>query len=188
MSRQDLARASKVGYSTIAEIENEGISASGKTPKLTSVLNINAQWLASGEGPRELSNVAPGPAIRGTVPLISWVQAGDFTEVYDPLQPGEGERIPTTAPIHEHTFALRVHGDSMSPRFPEGMLLVVEPDREPHPGDFVIAKNGGDATFKQYVKDGGDYLLKPLNPQYPTKPLAGSRIIGVVVQATAELV
>ena len=56
----------------------------------------------------------------------------------------------------------------------------MEPEMDFMPGDYVIAKNGGEATFKQLVKDGGDWYLKPLNPQYPTKLLGDSRIIGVV--------
>ena len=60
------------------------------------------------------------------------------------------------------------------------MILIVEPDMDAQPNDFVIAKNGDEATFKQLVKDGADFYLKPLNPRYPIKPLADTRIIGVV--------
>lgn len=127
-------------------------------------------------------NVHPGPEIRGKVPLISWVQAGDFAEVVDLLHPGEAfEWIETTVQPRVHTFALRVHNDSMEPDFPAGTILIVEPELDAHAGDFVIAKNGDEeATFKQLVRDGGDWYLKPLNPRYPLKPLAGCQVVGVV--------
>jgi hypothetical protein len=127
-------------------------------------------------------NVMPGPGIRGKVPLISWVQAGDFAEVVDLLHPGEAfEWIETTVQPRAHTFALRVHNDSMEPDFPAGTILIVEPELDAHAGDFVIAKNGDDeATFKQLVRDGGDWYLKPLNPRYPLKPFAGCHVVGVV--------
>jgi SOS-response transcriptional repressor LexA len=128
-------------------------------------------------------NTVPGPALRGQVPLISDVQAGMYKEYVDNFYPGDGgaELIPTSVPVKRHTFALRVSGDSMEPDFHAGMILVVEPDMEPMPGDFVIARNGEDeTTFKQLVKDGGDWYLKPLNPRYPIKPLGRSMIIGVV--------
>jgi SOS-response transcriptional repressor LexA len=52
---------------------------------------------------------------------------------------------------------------------------------EPQPGDYVIAKNSDDeTTFKQLVKDAGDWYLKPTNPRYPLKLLGDSKIIGVV--------
>lgn len=69
----------------------------------------------------------------------------------------------------------------MEPDFPAGVFIVVEPDMDPQPGDYVIAKNGDEATFKQLVKDGADWYLKPLNPRYPIKPLESPcKIIGVV--------
>lgn len=95
--------------------------------------------------------------------------------------------IPTTVPVNRYTFALRVQGDSMEPRFTEGMLLIVEPELDPQHGDFVIVKNGSDETvFKQLVKDGADWYLKPLNPRYPIKSLGADTIIGVVRGVTEQ--
>lgn len=128
------------------------------------------------------SNVTSGPNLRGSVPLISWVQAGDYAEAVDNLSTGEGERIETTVPVRAHTYALRVTGDSMEPEFPEGCIIIVEPDMEPHHGDHIIVKNGeNEATFKQLIQDGADWYLKPINPRYPVKPLPkGAVFCGVV--------
>jgi SOS-response transcriptional repressor LexA len=128
-------------------------------------------------------NTDLGPVIRGQVPLISEVQAGMYKEHVDNFYPGDGgaELIPTSVPVKRHTFALRVSGDSMVPEFSEGMILIVEPEMEPNPGDYVIARNGeGETTFKQLIKDGSDWYLKPLNDRYPIKPLGNASIIGVV--------
>ena len=135
----------------------------------------------------EDGNVEPGPDIRGTVPVISQVQAGNFAEVIDNLHPGDGERVHAPVPINRHTFGLRVSGDSMEPDFPEGLVLIVEPDLDPVPGDYVIAKNGDAATFKQLIRDGSDWYLKPINPRYPIKPLGDSHVIGVVRAAVRKL-
>jgi SOS-response transcriptional repressor LexA len=120
-----------------------------------------------------------GPQLGGRVPLISWVQAGDFASAVDNLHPGDAEEwAETTVPIHRHTYALRVNGDSMTnpagePSFPHGSIIVVEPDAidsaDRMVGRFVIVKrtdHAGEATFKQLVKDGVRFYLKPLNPQY----------------------
>lgn len=179
---------------------NRGFPAK-KIPDAAKVLGVSIEWLATGQGPKQRNaidinttlpglqgdvaiepNVIPGPAVHGKVPLISWVQAGHALEVVDLLQPGEGyEWIDTTCQIRRHTYALRVQGDSMSPDFPEGCIIIVEPEMDPLPGDYVIAKNGDDeATFKQLIKDGADYYLKPLNDRYPIKPLGHYHVIGVV--------
>ncbi len=129
-------------------------------------------------------NTEPGPNITGKVPLISWVQAGDFKQIIDeyPLESHE-DSVHATVRINRYTFALRVKGDSMEPDFPEGIIIIVEPEMDFQPGDFVIAKTGDEAVFKQIVKDGSDWYLKPLNTRYPIKPLGNAHIIGVVREA-----
>lgn len=185
ITQQLLADASGVKQQMISKLETGASSETADVVALAIVCGVRPQWLATGKGPMTddaPSNVSLGPPIRGSVPLISWVQAGKWREAIDLYAPGDAENwIETTVPIKEHTFALRVEGDSMEPEFPAGVLIVVEPDLDPQPGDYVIAKNGDDATFKQLVKDGSDWLLKPLNERYPIKPLESPcKIIGVV--------
>ncbi len=134
-----------------------------------------------GEG----ANVGGRMALRAEVPLISQVEAGNYT-VIDNFEPRHGfATIPVTVEIKRHTYALRVHGDSTvsdtGDSFPEGSILVVEPELAALPGDYVIVLNGAhETTFKQLVKDGGDHYLKPLNSRYPIRPLGSARVIGVV--------
>jgi SOS-response transcriptional repressor LexA len=139
--------------------------------------------------------VHEGPPLRGRVPLISWVQAGDFASAVDNLHPGDADEwAETTVPIHRHTYALRVNGDSMTssggePSFPHGCIIIIEPDAIDSPermvGRFVIVKrsnHAGEATFKQLVKDAGRYFLKPLNPQYQMMELDADDVFCGVVR------
>lgn len=116
--------------------------------------------------------------------MLSSVQAGNFREYVDNYHGPDGsvEMVSTSVPVNRYTFAVRVVGDSMEPEFHEGMVLIVEPELDPLPGDFVIAKNGSDeTTFKQLMKDGSDWYLKPLNERYPLKKMTTDvRIVGVV--------
>lgn len=129
------------------------------------------------------SNVEPGPDIHGTVPLISWVQAGQWQEVIDNLHPGQGERIETVYRVRERSYALRVRGDSMEPKFPDGAILIVEPDENPQPGQFIIVRqNGDEAVFKQLIQDGDKLYLKPLNPRYPILELNPNSVFCGVVK------
>lgn len=170
-------------YQIISGVKLPSGNPKGVGPKIQTALSrFFPGWEALGSG-QDASNVAPGPEIRGSVPLLSSVQAGAFKEILDSdYSGGDGvTMIPTTVPVNRYTFALRVQGDSMEPRFTEGMLLIVEPELDAQPGDYVIVKNGGnETTFKQLVKDGSDWFLKPLNPRYPIKPLGADTIVGVV--------
>jgi SOS-response transcriptional repressor LexA len=136
----------------------------------------------------EPSNVSPAPPEHhkpNMVPLISWVQAGGWEYAADPFQPGDADRwLDTTATKSKNAFALTVHGDSMEPEFTEGDIIIVDPEREPVSGSYIIAKNGAEATFKQFVMDGQSVLLKPLNGRYPIRDMTGIefRVVGVVVE------
>ena len=138
--------------------------------------------------PPEPPNVAPAPANRSQpnlVPLISWVQAGDWQFAADPFQPSDADEwLDTTATRSEHAFALSVRGDSMEPEFTEGDIIIVDPEREPVSASYIVAKNGAEATFKQFVMDGQSVFLKPLNSRYPIRDMTGIefRIVGVVVE------
>jgi SOS-response transcriptional repressor LexA len=128
-------------------------------------------------------NFNEGPDIEGTVPLIDWVQAGQWREMAERDQSLEVERVATTWRTRRYTFALRVQGDSMEPRFPDGCIIIVEPDEDAMIGSFVIARqNGSEATFKQLIQDGGKRFLKPLNPRYPIMELQPDAVICGVVK------
>lgn len=182
--------AEEVGMrpSTLYEAADKGVRPSSYTVKIAAVTGVSARWLATGEGSMVQTdtpaNVSRVDVKRRRVPLVSSVAAGLFAEATDYMPVGySDEWVECTVQVKDHTFALRVEGDSMEPKFEEGCILVVEPDLEARPGDYVIAKNGdNEATFKQLVRDGGVYMLKPLNPRYPIRPLADAKIIGVVVQ------
>lgn len=147
--------------------------------KVAEVLGITVAELMHGQ-----SNVEEGPPVRGAVPLINSVQAGNYVCFVDNHHPGDGgmEMVTTSAPVGKHTYALKVSGDSMEPEFMDGQILIVEPELEPMPGDFVIARlvDGEETTFKQLVKDGPEWFLKPLNERYPIRPLGDATIVGVL--------
>lgn len=195
LSQDQLAERAKISQPAIKKIE-----AGGNTKyvvEIANALGVSAVWLKTGmdnngslKEESATYNVGRGPAIKNSVPLISWVSAGYFCEVIDNFHPGDAEEwISTTVAVSENSYALRVRGDSMEPDFPEGSIIIIDPRREPQPGNYVIAKNGGEATFKQLTKDGSDRYLKPLNPQYPIKLIDEHMVIcGVVVSMERKLV
>lgn len=141
-------------------------------------------------------NTVEGPEIKGEIPLISFVQAGNWINVEDPYAVGDAERwIPVTKRYSKRAYALRVTGDSMvdpsgyGPSFPPGCILCVEPETDPIPGAFVIMRTEGqmEATFKQLISDSGELYLKPLNPRYPLMVMPEDSVcVGVVKQMVMD--
>lgn len=196
-SEADFCREFGITAQRLNNWKKRGIAKHQLIPVAT-YIGRSAEWLEKGgpeihvrspiplesTGDVEKLNVLTGPDIRGRIPLISWTQAGDFASLVDNYHPCDGEEwVKTTVPVKKHTFALRVVGDSMEPEFPEGAVIVVEPDMQADPGDFVVVRaNGGtECTFKQLIKDGNDWYLKPINDRYPIKSMPKDAvIIGVV--------
>lgn len=142
-----------------------------------------------------------GYDLKGTrsIPVISWVQAGEFSDsggLYAPVD-DTTEYTAYHGRISNGAYALIVKGDSMvSPysgqmTFLPGSRVVIDPALEALPGHYVVVRLPGtdDVTLKQLVRDSGRLYLKPLNPQYTTMPFPeDGHICGVVVNISLKLI
>ncbi|MBV7439028.1 LexA family protein [Aeromonas caviae] len=126
------------------------------------------------------------------IPVITYVQAGVWTETSEIREcDGNWIYITTDLELGERAFAIELKGHSMEPEFVEGDIVLIDPDEHPHPGDFVVAKNGEEAaTFKKYRprgvgEDGQEvFELVPLNDDFPTmrSDRQHIQIIGTMVE------
>lgn len=117
------------------------------------------------------------------VPVIAWEQIAQYPAHSENTSPTEWVEI--AKKLSDKAYALRVRGDAMEPIFPDGSMIVVDPARSAVQGSYVlaVAQPGSDATFKQLIKDGGQWYLKPVNPRYPLVALPSiESVIGVVVE------
>ena len=198
-TQSQLAAASDVSQGTIGNIESGARQSRGSLPKIAKALGVSHDWLADGEGEMvpvggrvEASNVTPAPIGTRLVPLISYVQAGYWTEATDPATVGDGfEYLLTDQELSGSAFALQIEGDSMLPQFKPGDRVIVDPEICPQPGDFVVAMNGGhEATFKKYRPRSLDaagnvvFELVPLNEDFA--PMRSDqtpiRIVGTMME------
>ena len=125
-------------------------------------------------------------------PLVSWVQAGDWSEVAD-VDPADDEKL-HICPVScgSNTFALQVKGESMEPEFQEGDVIFVDPDRFAEPNSYVVVctEATGEATFKKLIEEGGQQYLRAVNPAWPNPIVEArpdARICGVVVYTGRQL-
>ncbi|EOX9818492.1 TPA: LexA family transcriptional regulator [Providencia stuartii] len=125
-------------------------------------------------------------------PLFTKVQAGAFTGNSNTYTEKDAIAwIPTARKASDDAFWLEVEGHSMTapqggrPSFPEGMLILVDPEEPVDIGDFCIARLHGDEfTFKRLIRESGQCYLEPLNPRYDLIPINGNcTIIGKVIKS-----
>lgn len=169
---------------------------------LAVALKTNPQWIITGHGDPDCEEILYKPTEKfgvKKIPILSWVQAGEWTESGAPITEHDiSEWIFTTASLSDEGFALRVRGDSMTnpngaPSIPEGSFVVVDPDYgspQEVNGKIVVAQIVGsaEATLKKFVIDGPLKYLVPLNPNYRVMEVNGNcKIVGVVKQVVTDL-
>lgn len=197
-SQETLAEHIGMGQSGIAQLLN-GSNAIGAShaAKLAKALKVTVEDFSPSIAReiKEMNESLLGSSPARThyeYPLFTYVQAGDFSEVGSYTERDAKAHVPTTKKASEKAFWLEVKGHSMTapqgvrPSFPEGMLILVDPEESVETGDFCVASANGDSevTFKKYEKDAGVSYLVPLNPAYRTLDCDHScRIIGKVVKA-----
>lgn len=133
--------------------------------------------------------------VRGSVrkvPLISYTQAGEWSEAMDPYELNDAEDwVNAPEDAGQKSFYLWVTGVSMAPDYPEGGMILVDPDIEPRHGDDVVARTpDGNVTFKcfQDTPDGKHLLAR--NPDYKPRVIeipTDTVIVGVVTDYTRKV-
>lgn len=192
LTQKDLATALKgVSHVAISQWESNTTKPNAENIlDLSTVLQCEISWLLRGNGE---SNVVSASIGMTKIPLISYIQAGQWTGIDDFRETcGDYEYILTDLDISDDAFALEIKGDSMTPDFLEGDVVIIDPNEPPHAGEFVAAINGNyEATFKKYrplgeVDNFGreHFELIALNPDYPKLSTLKQeiRIIGTMVE------
>lgn len=203
-----VSEAVKMAQATYSQLERGIVKSTSKIVEIAQILNVNPNWLATGQGEmtakptiaelqakiNEMQGKVDGVELANPiklVPVINEVQAGRFTEIGD-------DDFDEWEPAHhaDGDYWLKIKGDSMTPDFNQGDLILVSRERVPTTGNYVVALLANDekATFKKYREcfndDGEQYHeLIALNSFYPPidsriKPF---EVIGVVLEHKRKL-
>lgn len=200
LSQESLGEAIGMGQSAVAQLLN-GVNAinAENAAKLAVALDVSVDDFSPSLS-KEIrtmfnalaSQKSKSASDRYAYPLFTKVQAGCFTENGSSYTERDAvDWIPTAKKASNQSFWLEVEGHSMTapqggrPSFPEGMLILVDPEEDVGFGDFCVARMLNDEfTFKRLIREGGIEYLEPLNPRYDLIPFNGNcQIVGKVVKS-----
>lgn len=182
----DLQRKSRAVDALAARLRERGVDELHKSGELESLIGRISGHVGAG-GKRSASVSAPIP-LPVQVPVINSVQAGYPSEFTDLGYPARVADSYVSAPdvMDPDAFAARVVGDSMSPTYREGDIVVFSPERDTKPGSdcFVRFERDGETTFKRVYFEtgsGGEELirLQPLNSAYPPQEVGREEVAGL---------
>ena len=134
---------------------------------------------------RSSGNVEHVPT--NAVPVINRVSAGypkDFTDLAYPK--GVADDYVGCPDVHDRdAFAARVHGDSMTPKYREGDIVIFSPAAAPRDGDDCFVRFAdGQTTFKRVFFETGEggksvTRLQPRNEKYRPQVVPSETISGL---------
>lgn len=200
LSQELLAEQMGMGQSGVAQLLN-GANAINAThaAQFAKILGVKVDdfspsLAAEISSMYDAISMSNSSARRFEYPLLTEVQAGCFSTVSTFTARDAKSWVATTVKASNNAFWLEVAGHSMTappgskPSFPEGMLILVDPDEDVEPGDFCVAGifNDSEVTFKRFVREDGKPWLEPLNPNPRYQSIEcneNCRIIGKVVKA-----
>lgn len=110
-----------------------------------------------------------------SVPLITRIPASGLTLGFEDIPVEEWVVTSVSAP---NAFALRAHGDSMSPKIEDGDTVVCAPD-QPFENNKIYAVVAGESehTLKTVKKVEGGFLLVPFNQAFDTLFVPESKLV-----------
>ena len=196
-----------VHKSTVLRWEN-GETEKIKLPILETLAdyyNVDPAWLAGYDVPMEKNTASVSEQLKNIgamyvsntdlvkIPLLGTVKAG-YDYMAQENWTGYVDVEKEIVKDGQEYFALKVHGDSMSPVLIEDDIVIIKKQNDFENGDIVVAIiNGDEATIKKGKKSDSSILLQPLNTAY--EPLIFTydemktipvTIIGIVKQLKRE--
>ncbi len=154
ISQEELGKVMGVSKFAVSKYENgDRPFPRDRLPEIADLLDIDYFYL---------SGRTPIKGTAETVPLIGKVVAGSPLETYPDPTPFE---IPTSMKEeHPYGYFLEITGDSMDQLFPDGQLILVDPQKEVHTKDIAVVRiNGTETTVKRvYLMEKG-IVLEPMS-------------------------
>lgn len=161
-NRSDVCRDLDIPYSTFTDWCNANIYPRiDKIEMLANYFDIKKSDLVEN---KEKLDMIGNPVT--SIPILGTVKAG-----YDYLAQenwvGTIDVETSLVGNGKDYFALKVHGNSMSPALIEDDIVIIKKQNDFENGDIVVAIiNGDEATIKKGKKSDSSILLQPLNPSY----------------------
>jgi transcriptional regulator with XRE-family HTH domain len=160
----------RVGLSqqNIAKIENNpNVKGSNHIAEIADALNVSIDYLRTGVESSKKTLIK--------LHISNWNNEKNIIETKNII-------------LKNDFIYLKIQDDSMfnrqdSPTFPEGTIITVDPNKPIENKNFIVAKHkvNNKNFFRQYIDDGVEKNLRPLNSQYRIYDANDFTILGVVI-------
>jgi len=168
ISKSELARRIGVKQQAIQYLCSSNTKASSFTYKIADALNINPIWLATGRGYMFQEEDVNYQILRTQqkIPLITTdilktaIVAQTNISAIDVVKWVLTEKI-----LGKDGYALTIKDQSMFPRFEENTIILINREKKPKSGDYVVAyvHKNKEILFRQLILKNNKNILQPMN-------------------------
>lgn len=156
LSQKQVAVSLGVKSPSVSNWENGRTNPSSRNLQMLAKLyHVNMEYLTGASDEKAVD-----------IPVLGRIPAGIPIEAIEDII--DWEEIPKEwVTGDKQYFALKVRGDSMSPEYLDGDVIILRKASDCDSGkDCAVMVDGNDATFKRVRKQGTSIVLQPLNPNY----------------------
>ena len=200
----DVAKSTGIHPSTFSDWKKGKSSPKyDKIQKIAEYFGVEPDWLSGKsefktkkEMLQHFDDVCDIPALQSDIfklekglkiPVLGDVAAG--TPIFAEENYIGSEEISQKLAATGEFFALRIHGDSMSPRIADGDIVIVRQQDYAESGDIVIVLvNGDSATCKRLLKYQEGITLISFNPSYEPMKYTNKEIIDKPIKIIGKVV
>lgn len=195
MNQTEFAKALNVHQTAVSQWETEKTVPDIENMKVVAdYFGVSLDYLlCRTDDPNEV--LAPHVSLGAVrVPVLGVIPAGIPIEAIEDII--DWEEIPQEwARGGREFFGLKISGDSMSPRYESGDVVIFRRTDVCENGqDCAVMVNSDDATFKRVKYGEKGMMLVPLNPEYETRVFSPDevqqlpvRVVGVAVQIRRDI-
>ncbi len=162
-----------------------GKTSDPKLSTLTLIANYFSITIDQLLGNTPIENISTSHSYKiHTAPIVSWKIAIGIKEFFDnPEIKNWKDWISIDIENSPFSFGLRTK-PSMEPRFINGSILSIDPNKKPVDGDLIIVhyQNTEEATIRELIFDGPKHAVRSITDQTSEELTDNIKIIGVVIQ------
>ena len=169
--------ARSAGLDATAFNKSKRVAPNGKQrwPSTESIAKILAATGASFDSFAGMTGGRKSSPVARTIPLVGLAQAGSkgfFDDAGFPAGSGWDD-VAAPSVADEHAYALEISGDSMTPAYRSGTIIIVSPSSDVRRGDRVVVRTTkGEVMAKELARKSAKKIeLKSLNPKHPDRAI-----------------
>lgn len=172
ITRSELSRRTKIGYSTIASIANGSQSTTTKIPTLAAVIGVHSLWLETGRGPKWLKSTSTDGEWADIPGMTLDAALGDGSIPPEYAEANKlkfrSESLRRKGLMHDGLAVIYGKGDSMSPTIKDGDALLIDTkDTTLRDEKLYVVSCDGDLMAKRVISLAGKWFLSSDNADDP---------------------